>query len=120
MTLLAAFSAVAIECTAAGIGPFPLGGTDAPLHLFAVQVFLLVLVLTGLLLATSVAQKRKINALLNAVVEGTPDAVYVKDRQGRYLLLNSAAARFAAFLGVTAMPAAVTTRKASPGGVLNC
>ena len=31
---------------------------------------------------------------LNAVVEGTSDAVYVKDVTGRYLLFNSAAGRF--------------------------
>ena len=32
--------------------------------------------------------------LLRAVVEGTTDAVFVKDRDGRYLLANEAAARF--------------------------
>ncbi len=30
--------------------------------------------------------------LINALIEGTTDAIFVKDRQGRYLLLNSAAA----------------------------
>ncbi|MDF1504372.1 PAS domain-containing sensor histidine kinase [Roseisolibacter sp. H3M3-2] len=33
------------------------------------------------------------HALLQAVFEGTPDPVYLKDRQGRYLLCNSAAPR---------------------------
>jgi two-component system, cell cycle sensor histidine kinase and response regulator CckA len=33
-------------------------------------------------------------ALLRAVVEGTTDAVFVKDREGRYLVFNPAAARF--------------------------
>ena len=32
--------------------------------------------------------------LLRAVVEGTSDAVYIKDRDGRHLLVNEAAARF--------------------------
>jgi PAS domain S-box-containing protein len=32
-------------------------------------------------------------SLLNAVVEGTSDAIYVKDLQGRYLMINSAGAR---------------------------
>lgn len=32
--------------------------------------------------------------LLDAVVSGTSDAVFVKDRQGRYLLVNEAACRF--------------------------
>jgi len=31
--------------------------------------------------------------LLNAVIEGTSDAIYAKDTQGRYILFNSAAAR---------------------------
>ncbi len=31
---------------------------------------------------------------LQAIVEGTSDAVFIKDRQGRYLFFNSAAARF--------------------------
>jgi two-component system, cell cycle sensor histidine kinase and response regulator CckA len=34
------------------------------------------------------------HSLLNAVVEGTTDAVFVKDLQGRYLMINSAGARF--------------------------
>jgi two-component system cell cycle sensor histidine kinase/response regulator CckA len=33
--------------------------------------------------------------LLRAVVEGIPDAVFVKDREGKYLLCNESAARFA-------------------------
>jgi PAS domain S-box-containing protein len=93
-TLTATLSAIAVGCTAAEIGTFPLGGTNTFLHLIAVQLFLGVLGLTGLLLAAAVAQQRESHALLQAVVEGTLDAVYVKDRQGRYLLFNSAAARF--------------------------
>jgi PAS domain S-box-containing protein len=33
------------------------------------------------------------SGLLSAIVEGTPDAVFVKDLDGRYLLVNSACAR---------------------------
>ncbi len=33
------------------------------------------------------------HAILNAVIEGTPDAIFVKDLEGRYLLANSAEAR---------------------------
>src|SRR5262249_2709352 len=32
--------------------------------------------------------------LLRAVADGAPDAVFVKDRNGKYLLFNEAAARF--------------------------
>jgi len=37
---------------------------------------------------------RRTNDLLRAVADGTPDAVFVKDLNGRYLLCNKAAARF--------------------------
>ena len=37
---------------------------------------------------------RQSQALLQSVTEGTTDAVYVKDPQGRYLMCNSATARF--------------------------
>ena len=39
------------------------------------------------------AELRQSHALLNAVVEGTSDAVFVKDREGKYLLFNGAASR---------------------------
>lgn len=39
------------------------------------------------------AALRETHRLLDAIVEGTTDSVYAKDREGRYLLANSAAAR---------------------------
>src|SRR5688500_17374529 len=33
-------------------------------------------------------------AILQAVIEATPDAIFVKDLDGRYVLVNGAAARF--------------------------
>ena len=39
-------------------------------------------------------EARQTTALLEAVAEGTTDAVFVKDREGKYLLFNAAAARF--------------------------
>ncbi|HJT75667.1 MAG TPA: PAS domain-containing protein, partial [Gemmataceae bacterium] len=36
---------------------------------------------------------RRTAALLQAVIDGTSDAVFVKDRQGKYLLFNAAASR---------------------------
>jgi PAS domain S-box-containing protein len=41
------------------------------------------------------AERRRSYSLLQAVIEGTTDAVYVKDIEGRYLLINSAGARVA-------------------------
>ena len=39
------------------------------------------------------AELQSANAILQAVIEGTTDLVFVKDLEGRYLLLNSAVAR---------------------------
>ncbi|MBI1749993.1 MAG: PAS domain S-box protein [Acidobacteria bacterium] len=36
---------------------------------------------------------RESHALLSAVIEGTPDEIFLKDLQGRYLMVNSTAAR---------------------------
>src|SRR5215469_8819761 len=43
------------------------------------------------LLVTQYRQQR-VQQLLQAVIEGTNDAIFVKDREGRYLMVNSAAA----------------------------
>jgi PAS domain S-box-containing protein len=42
---------------------------------------------------------RESHNVLRAVIEGTPDAIFVKDLEGRYILVNSA---FACFLGKSA------------------
>jgi PAS domain S-box-containing protein len=65
VTLLVVVSLIAITCTAAGIGPFPLGGTDLPSRLLAVQFFFLVLSLSGLFLAAAVAEQQEILSQLH-------------------------------------------------------
>ena len=40
------------------------------------------------------AEIRQTEELLRAVVDGTTDAIFVKDRDGKYLMFNEAAARF--------------------------
>jgi PAS domain S-box-containing protein len=40
------------------------------------------------------AELQKSHGLLSAIMEGTTDAVFVKDEQGRYLVINSAGAGF--------------------------
>lgn len=45
-------------------------------------------------LLAATADQRQLTELLQAIVEGTTDAVFVKDRQGKYLLLNEATSRF--------------------------
>lgn len=46
------------------------------------------------LIRREIAVAQRSETLLRAVVEGTTDAVFVKDSDGRYLLANEAAARF--------------------------
>ncbi len=41
------------------------------------------------------AEMQRVNELLTAAVNGAPDSLFVKDKQGRYLLVNEAAARVA-------------------------
>jgi PAS domain S-box-containing protein len=48
---------------------------------------------------SSEAALRESNNVLRAVTEGTPDAIFVKDLEGRYIMVNSA---FAGFLGKSA------------------
>ncbi|MFC4863466.1 EAL domain-containing protein [Pseudomonas sp. JS3066] len=92
---------------ATGLSAFGIGNlTMEPSHSFYInlpddQVQLGALVLNGLivsLLAESLQRSlRKANLqrrLLDSVVSGTSDAVFVKDRRGRYLLVNHAAARY--------------------------
>ena len=50
--------------------------------------------LLSALLRQSLARQEVNRRLLDAVVSGTTDAVFVKDEQGRYLLVNAAAAAF--------------------------
>ncbi|GGX77617.1 putative bifunctional diguanylate cyclase/phosphodiesterase [Vogesella alkaliphila] len=50
--------------------------------------------LLSALLRQSLAKQEVNRRLLDAVVSGTTDAVFVKDEQGRYLLVNAAAAAF--------------------------
>lgn len=45
-------------------------------------------------LVAATADQLRLTDLLKAIVEGTTDAVFVKDRQGKYLLLNEATSRF--------------------------
>lgn len=46
-------------------------------------------------LELQLAEVRRVNDLLAAAVNGAPDSIFVKDRHGRYLLINETAARVA-------------------------
>ena len=67
-----------------------------------VKGWLYVIVSAAALYALIARQMRRVlgqSALLDTVVEGTSDAIFLKDRDGRYVMLNGAAARL---LGVPA------------------
>jgi PAS domain S-box-containing protein len=91
-------SVVAIWGTLHGFGPFA-----SPLEnegLFLLQTFLGVVALTGLTLASATAERnaalnqvREGHSVLRAITEGTTDAIFVKDLDGRYLMINPAGAR---------------------------
>jgi PAS domain S-box-containing protein len=95
----AAVAAVAIWATAHARSFLP--WADPAAHLLFVQLFLIVLAATGLALAAAVEEGRRASrrlqettSLLQAVTEGTPDVVFVKDREGRYLSINRAGAGY--------------------------
>jgi PAS domain S-box-containing protein len=92
-------SAVAIWGTVHGYGPFHLPTTHESLILL--QLYMGVVAATGLVLAAVTSERARAEKslqqsydLVRAVVEGTTDAVFVKDRQGRYLMINAAGAGF--------------------------
>ena len=85
----------------AALGAGPLAANEAPTQLVLVQVVLIVIATTGLVLAAASEERREAmrrlaetTSLLQAVTEGTPDVVFVKDREGRYLSINTAGARY--------------------------
>jgi PAS domain S-box-containing protein len=98
LLLLAAVTALATTLWSA---TSPLGGAVRNEQLLWVQLYLACATAIGLLLAAALAERlrtedvlRKGQSLLEAIVQGTTDAVYMKDPQGRYLRLNPAAGRF--------------------------
>jgi PAS domain S-box-containing protein len=86
-------SAVAISGTVRGLGPFGPG----PLHerLLFLQIFMSVLASTALLLGAALTERRlaadtlrQSEGRLKAVLDNSPAVIYVKDLEGRLLLIN--------------------------------
>ena len=98
-TSTAGLSALAIAATVSGLGPF--AGNDMFESLASLQVFVGSMAMGALALGAVVVERARAetalgenHALLAAIVEGTSDAVFAKDLEGRYLLINKAGARF--------------------------
>src|SRR5262249_47317668 len=92
-------SGIAIWGTVHGYGPFQ--GPTIHENLILLQLFMGVVATTTLVLAAVATERgwaegalQRSYDLLRAVVEGTTDAVFVKDREGRYLMINDAGAAF--------------------------
>lgn len=92
-------STLTIWGTVQGFGPF----VQETLHqsLLVLQAFMSIVAVTILVLAAAVTECKRAEAsrqehysLLQAIVEGTTDAIFVKDLEGRYLMINSAGAHF--------------------------
>jgi PAS domain S-box-containing protein len=97
-TAAVAIAALAVAATLLGRGPF--AGPDIHASLTSLQVFVATMALGALTLGALARERRRIQselseslALLQGVVEGTTDAVFAKDRAGRYLMINEAGAR---------------------------
>jgi PAS domain S-box-containing protein len=97
--LVLGVSGIAIWGATHGVGPFVAATPVATLLL--VQTFLIVLGATALTLAAEVHGRRDVQrrleettTLLRSVTEGTTDVVFVKDRDGRYLMINTAGAAY--------------------------
>jgi two-component system cell cycle sensor histidine kinase/response regulator CckA len=96
--LLVVYAASIAGVAVTAFAQYPLTGIpqNAPSAIiaFALIAGLLALFLDrfGTAFRSSLAALAHNYSLLSAVIEGTPDAVYVKDSHGRYLMINSAGA----------------------------
>ncbi len=89
--LLTLLAAIAISITVTGRNDFPLGGDNLGGHLQMVQLFLGVVIITGLALATTVAERKEaeekiseLNRDFVAFLENTGDFIYFKDANSRF------------------------------------
>ena len=92
-------SVVAVWGTTRGYGVFAFVESTLEMKATALQVYVMVVTITPLMFAAVIQQQRAAEdrlkqnlKLLQAVMDGSSDAVFVKDREGRYLLINAAGA----------------------------
>ncbi|WP_254508820.1 PAS domain S-box protein [Anatilimnocola floriformis] len=93
---------IIIYHTTRGDGLFALASGMPELQAMSLQSFALVTMLTPLLFATAIDEQRAAEdrlrsnlSILQTVMDNTTDLIYVKDRAGRYLLMNRAGAELA-------------------------
>ena len=93
-------SIIAVWGTTRGYGLFATMEVSLEMKAASLQVYVLVVTVTPLMFAAVIQQQRQAEdrlkqnlKLLQAVMDGTNDAIFVKDLAGRYLLVNSSGAR---------------------------
>jgi two-component system sensor kinase FixL len=93
-------SAIAVWGTTRGYGLFAHMEPNVEMQLAALHAYVTVVTITPLLFAAVIQQQTRAEdrlkqnlELLEAVMKGTTDAIFIKDLQGRYLLINEPGAR---------------------------
>jgi PAS domain S-box-containing protein len=87
--------------TYSGHGAFVRAGRVESLA--ALHVFLATASLASLVLGSVVSERERSGAMLRAMIDGVTDPIYIKDRLGRYVMMNAACARVFDAPGVTAI-----------------
>ncbi|MEI6438413.1 MAG: MASE1 domain-containing protein [Candidatus Omnitrophota bacterium] len=97
---LALLALIGVSSLGVSVGAHLWGGSTWEELLLLFQFYMACTAVMGMTLAASFAESRdtaeklrQSRELLDAVINGTTDAVYVKDLQGRYLMFNAAAAK---------------------------
>ncbi|QDU28729.1 Sensor protein FixL [Anatilimnocola aggregata] len=90
---------IGLFCTVHGLGLFAISSPQPDLQALAFQSFTLVAMLTPIVFATVIDDRQAVEEqlrynlnILQSVLNNTTDLIYVKDREGRYLLMNQAGA----------------------------
>lgn len=96
---LAALAAIAALSPDVQLGPLQWGGESVPERLLQAQLFIACVAATAYLLTALITERRQSEQslreskfLLSSIIEGTPDAIYATDAEGRFLMVNSAGA----------------------------
>ena len=87
LTGVSVLSAMAIWGSLQGLGPF--GRETPPIAMLLTQLFVAVLVVTGMVLAAAVAERKRAEQKFRLVVESTPNGIVMVRRDGTIALVNS-------------------------------
>ncbi len=89
-TILCASSMIAVYCTAADNGGFPLGGGGTPMRMLTVQMFFGVMGLSGLVLTAALFQKKESEKKYCSLVENSHYIIYTLSPDGVFTFVSPA------------------------------